>query len=317
MHDLSVGDSAEQPIGPLLPASPDLWLTGRQPSFHILVFARSILESPMASTNSDKFSPLVLIQKGSSVPFFCVHGAGGNVLNFRSIAMHLGEKQTFFGLQAKGVDGSTPLQSIEEMAALYLPEVLRTQPNGPFMLGGYSGGGNVAYEMAQQLVKLGKKVALLVLLDTFRSGITPRRPAMSDHLRLLGSKGPAYLAKRARARLARFQWESVESMKRKFYTMLGQPMPYELRELDMTRTFWDASDRYVPTAYAGGPVNLYRASEIAEIYQHAGPKLGWDGLIPELTVVEVPGDHDSLVHEPNVTVMTSHLRASLIAAARA
>ena len=65
------------------------------------------------------------IQKqGSKPPFFCVHGAGGNVLNFRDLAQYLGDDQPFYGLQARGVEGKrAPHERIEDMAAEYIAAI--------------------------------------------------------------------------------------------------------------------------------------------------------------------------------------------------
>ncbi len=114
------------------------------------------------------WSPLVAIQpSGSRPPFFCMHGAGGNVLSYRKLAQYLGSDQPFYGLQSQGLDGSSePLKTIEEMAALYVGEIRRVQPRGPYFLGGYCMGGTVAYEVAQQLHAAGEEVALLALFDT-------------------------------------------------------------------------------------------------------------------------------------------------------
>jgi thioesterase domain-containing protein len=264
-----------------------------------------------ASGVSSEFTPLVLIQKGrSALPFFCVHGAGGNVLNFRDIARRLGTDQTFYGLQAQGVDGSAALTTIEEMAALYLPEVLRAQPKGPFLLGGYSGGGVVAYEMAQRLHRSGHEVGLLVLLDTFCAGLKPLPTSMKHHLNRFMQEGPKYLGRRAKAKLTRRVDEISNVLKIRFYMSQNQPLPFELRDLQLARAFLEAADRYAPEPYPG-PVTLYRASEVSPTFRHAGPKLGWDDLTPQMKVVEVPGDHDTLVYEPNVNVMTSHLGNAL------
>jgi non-ribosomal peptide synthetase component F/thioesterase domain-containing protein len=118
-------------------------------------------------TSSD-WSPLVEIQpNGSRPPFFCIHGGGGNVLIYRDLSRHLGFDQPFFGLQAQGLDGERPcLQTIEEMASLYVKEVRRFKPQGPYYLGGYCMGGTVAYEMARQLKAQGEEVALVGLFDT-------------------------------------------------------------------------------------------------------------------------------------------------------
>ncbi len=115
-----------------------------------------------------EWSPLVPIQKNGTKPiFFCAHGAGGNVLIYRDLSRLLGDDQPFYGLQSRGLDGMlSPCTTIEEMASLYVSEIRKVQPRGPYFLGGYCMGGTVAYEMAQQLTALGEKVALLAVFDT-------------------------------------------------------------------------------------------------------------------------------------------------------
>src|SRR5437762_11262483 len=66
------------------------------------------------------WSPLVPIQPaGSRPPFFCVHGAGGNVLIFRDLCQDLGSGQLFCVFQAPGLDGSCPaLLTLEDVAGI-------------------------------------------------------------------------------------------------------------------------------------------------------------------------------------------------------
>jgi phthiocerol/phenolphthiocerol synthesis type-I polyketide synthase E len=114
------------------------------------------------------WSPIVAIQpNGTRPPFFCMHGAGGNVLIYRELSELLGPDQPFYGLQSQGLDGSVPpLTTIEEMATLYVKEIRRIRPKGPYLIGGYCMGGTIAYEVAQQLRAQGQEVALLALFDT-------------------------------------------------------------------------------------------------------------------------------------------------------
>src|SRR2546421_5044882 len=87
-------------------------------------------------TAGSGWSPLVAIQpSGSRQPFFCFHGAGGNVLIYRGLAKYLGPDQPFYGLQSQGLDGTrAPLTKIEDMAALYVKEIRKAQPHGPYFL---------------------------------------------------------------------------------------------------------------------------------------------------------------------------------------
>ena len=114
------------------------------------------------------WSPMVEIQpEGSRPPLFCVHGGGGNVLIYRDLSRRLGSDQPFYGLQCQGLDGKRPLITrIEDMAALYVKEIQKVQPHGPYFLGGYCMGGTVALEIAQLLRAQGEQVALLALFDT-------------------------------------------------------------------------------------------------------------------------------------------------------
>ena len=114
------------------------------------------------------WSPLVAVKpSGSKKPFFCVPGTGGNPLYFYFLAHHLGSEQPFYGLQALGLDGeSKPHTQVETMATCYIEAIQSIQPEGPYLLGGHSFGCNVAFEMAQQLQKLGHEVSLLALFDT-------------------------------------------------------------------------------------------------------------------------------------------------------
>jgi non-ribosomal peptide synthetase component F/thioesterase domain-containing protein/acyl carrier protein len=119
------------------------------------------------------WSPLVTIQTGTSAkpPLFCIHGGGFNVLIYRDLALNLGSQQTVYGLQARGLDGNTPIRDrLEDIATDYIQQIQTIQPEGPYFLSGLSNGGNIALEMAQQLQKQGQKVALLAMFDTYAPG---------------------------------------------------------------------------------------------------------------------------------------------------
>jgi pimeloyl-ACP methyl ester carboxylesterase len=113
-------------------------------------------------------SSLVPIQPTGSRPaFFCVHGPDGEVSMYEELAHHLSPEQPFYGLQSQGLDGKhPPLTTIEDMAARYLKEIRKLQPQGPYFLGGHSMGGTIAFEIAQRLQRSGEVVGLLALFDT-------------------------------------------------------------------------------------------------------------------------------------------------------
>ncbi|MGI9089258.1 MAG: non-ribosomal peptide synthetase [Chthoniobacterales bacterium] len=116
------------------------------------------------------WASLVPLQpEGTKPPLFFSHGWGGNVFCFQPLAHLLPPDQPSYGLQAVGLDGKTVRHtSIEEMAAHYVEEIRSFQPEGPYYLAGYSMGGLIAFEIGQQLFRLGQRVAMLALLDTAR-----------------------------------------------------------------------------------------------------------------------------------------------------
>jgi amino acid adenylation domain-containing protein len=121
------------------------------------------------------WSSLVPLQpQGSRPPLFLVHGWGGDVFVFLELAKLLPPDQPTYGVQAVGLDGRSARHiTIEEMATHYVREIVSFQPDGPIYLAGFSMGGVIAYEIAQQLHRLGRRVALLALLDSGPTGKTP------------------------------------------------------------------------------------------------------------------------------------------------
>jgi amino acid adenylation domain-containing protein/non-ribosomal peptide synthase protein (TIGR01720 family) len=118
--------------------------------------------------DEQQWSSLIPIKSsGSKSPFFCVPGAGGNPLYLYNLAHHLDRDRPFYALQSVGLDGkSEPHSCIEDMAADYIQSIQSLQPQGPYLLGGHSFGGQVAFEMALQLQKMGQEVSLLAFLDS-------------------------------------------------------------------------------------------------------------------------------------------------------
>ena len=112
-------------------------------------------------------SPIVKInENGHHLPFYCVHGHFGNVLNFATLSLELGENQPFYGLEGIGLSGAEiPLTKIEEIAKRYISDLKKVQPKGPYSIGGYCFGTLVALEMAKQLEQSGEEVAHLVMFD--------------------------------------------------------------------------------------------------------------------------------------------------------
>jgi thioesterase domain-containing protein/NAD(P)-dependent dehydrogenase (short-subunit alcohol dehydrogenase family)/acyl carrier protein len=263
--------------------------------------------------------PMHATEGGAKQPFFLVAGMFGNVLNLRHLADLVGKDRPFYAIQARGLyGGDQPHESFEEMAADYLEEIRRVQPRGPYLLGGFSGGGIAAYEMAQQLSAAGERVAALVFLDTptaTQPDALSARDKLLVHLQRLRGQGPVYLARWLHQRV---RWEIERRRARDEETSQS----FEFRSSEIEAAFYRALARYETRPYAG-PVALFRPP-LPVAYQLGGgrvlnahrefiyPDNAWSRYVTgDLEVSEVPGDHDSMVLEPNVRVLAERLKACL------
>jgi len=117
--------------------------------------------------NTDSPAPVVTIQTGvSKQPFFFLHGdrEGGSFYCF-TLARDLGSDQPFYVLEPYRFDGSHVLPTFEALASAHVKSMRAIQSEGPYFLGGFCGGGAIAFEMAQQLRAEGQSVDLLALIE--------------------------------------------------------------------------------------------------------------------------------------------------------
>jgi len=260
------------------------------------------------------WSPLVPIQpQGTQHPFFCVHGADGTVLGYRALARHLGRERPFYGLQARGVDeAQEPLTDIPVMASLYLQAVRELQPEGPYLLGGWSIGGLVAFEMAQQLVTQGQQVALVVLFDTWLAIDIENMEASSPEKQLFLPDDPVFLTEMIRKlaqgdlselsalQLSSEQIEGIQRTIRLFPDSSPEQIHRLLRLYQINR---QASYQYVPHPYSG-QVLLFACEE-----RPTSSLSSWATVVPKgLSIQQTTGSHYSMLSEPHVKKLAEHLR---------
>jgi len=242
-------------------------------------------------------SCLVPIQpKGDKPPFFCIHGLGGHVLGMAALARHLGEDQPFYGLESAGRDGEQPpLTQIEAMAARYISEIQTVQPEGPYLLGGYSMGGVIAFEMAQQLQAEGREVALLAIFDSECPVRTSgwRRRSVLTKVR----NSPDLLQRNPETN----RWFISE----KFETYVMRKTGYSSVE---TPNRW-AVNRYKPDPYSG-KITFFWANDRPEGLSDS--RWGWRELAEQgMDIQRVPGDHVTILREPHLQVLAERLKDCL------
>ncbi len=257
-------------------------------------------------------------QVGDRTPLFIVAGMFGNVLNLSHLAHLLGEERPFYALQARGLYGDLePHETFEEMARDYIAEIQMVQPQGPFLLGGFSGGGIVAYEIARQLLEQNQQIDNVILLDTPLPAVAHFSVADKASMLWQGFQrsGLNFMLEKMRNRV---DWERQQYLRRRE----NQHIENGGRAQFQSRRIGDAFMRAV-LHYRIQPVpanvSLFRPRLDVRFRLSAGrlvdaernllyPDNGWTPFVQGLSVTEVPGDHDSMVLEPNVRVLAAGLR---------
>ncbi|MCP4641833.1 MAG: amino acid adenylation domain-containing protein [bacterium] len=104
---------------------------------------------------------------GTKPALFCIAPLGGVTFPYYNLLPHFDEDRPLYALQDPGLEDGVPSpESMNELAVYYIEAMRSIQPEGPYLIGGWSFGGLVAFEMACQLEAAGHEVALLALMDT-------------------------------------------------------------------------------------------------------------------------------------------------------
>ena len=283
----------------------------------------------------ERRSVLVGLQPiGSKPPLFCVHPIGGNVFHYIGLARLLGNDQPFYGLQMPDLEGKEErFTTLEGIATDYIVELQTVQPEGPYLLSGWSTGGVIAFEMAQQLKQQGQAVALLALFDS----MVPTSYSHTDQLTEasgmddealtkyildqfdIPAPNPAFYQDDSNVQL---MYAFEQAMMRRFI-----PLDMHLDEFRMLARMrkmnFDAVYSYKPQIYPG-QITLFRATEgdaIIDVSETTHPldvpiertlTRGWDQLALEgIKVYKVAGNHNTLFSSTNVPVLASSLRDCL------
>ncbi|MEM7365869.1 MAG: KR domain-containing protein [Pseudomonadota bacterium] len=264
---------------------------------------------PMHSTKSDH-----------ETPFFFVAGMFGNVLNLRHLAQLIGSDRPFYGLQARGLYGDhSPHETFEEMAADYIAEMMTVQSGGPYLLGGFSGGGITAYEICRQLLQAGHEVKRLVMLDTPLPHEEPLSTVdkFAIQWQNIQRGGVAYFREWA---VKRVEWE-LRKMRGQTLKSSDGEGPTEFQNKSIEEAFRRALGKYQLESL---PIDLklFRPRQI-DAYQLSDGRTAnakkvinrgdnrWTPYVSDLEIFEMPGDHDSMVLEPNVRVLANKLAECL------
>jgi amino acid adenylation domain-containing protein len=251
----------------------------------------------MAGRKGDRPRPnslMVAMQnQGSKPPFFFCANAYEEAAGLRD---YLGNKQPFYLMESGYFTLESNSRQIKALAAHHLEDILTVQPQAPYQLGGYSTGGLIAWEIAQQLRAMGKEVALLAIIDTDGSH-------------------PIYQNYQQVNYTLRTNWDKISQLQ---VTDKFNYLKARIEEKTRFSPEQYTADPYVIQPYPGG-VALFLATETDhrfflshKIKFWLCPRSGWHQKIaPQLKIERVPGDHFNMLDAPNVQILGAKLKQYL------
>jgi acetoacetyl-CoA synthetase len=290
-------------------------LTGRDLPIESLLYAPTIerLALLMRAGKTVSSSSLVILREGNRErPLFIAHSLNGTVLELWALVREMDCHCAVYGIQGRGLrEGEVPNSSVEDMAAGYVEQIRSVQPHGPYALAGFSLGGLIALEMAQQLLQRGEKIELVVLLDTqldercltFQDWLSHRRYLVALELREIRARSWRqrfnYILLKADNFADRLRVVAGKSPKRSGIdeqALRGVlTLPPRIRMIVLGLRV--AMVAYRPKPYSG-KVTFFHAA--IRNPRWPDPLRVWKSVCRELEVVEIPGGHNDLILPPNV-----------------
>ncbi|MEM9133783.1 MAG: amino acid adenylation domain-containing protein [Actinomycetota bacterium] len=281
----------------------------------------ALLASALRDGSYGSLRYLLTVQKGepgegqAPPPIVGVHVLGVNNEYFVPLAERLGPRQSVYGLTL-GRIGTTDLTDIDEIADAYAEELQAALPDGPVILAAVSLGSVVTLELARRLRAVGREVLLVVLFDARGPGGSPD-PSIADRLRVHGSqlvtRRRHYLAPRIKDQARSLQnrgrlvWGGIRERR-------GQDVSEEVRLIRADRAHQADQEAHEIASYDGA-VALFRADE--EIFDDPAWRedgMGWSHIaVGPFHKLDVPGEHLSILAEPNVADLARKLEETVSA----
>jgi amino acid adenylation domain-containing protein len=242
--------------------------------------------------------------KGAKRPFFCAPPTSGNAQCYYELARHMDPERPVYGLQSPGLDGrQNLLKDYETIVDHFINEIRSVQSEGPYLLGGYSMGGSVAYEMARQLRRQGQMVSLVALIDSYPNTVDEAALVKDDAellFELFANNGITlsldYLRRLSPEERLVFIKQQGE---RANLFPPGVELDEMRRHFNCFKANYIAAESYQPGPYSGRVV-LLRSSERAAIT----PVPGWEKLVDgRFDIHTAPGTHETMVKAPHVRAL--------------
>lgn len=258
---------------------------------------------------------------------FFIHDGSGDIQAYVPLAGLIHNRNSW-GIRSETMDHTAPVNTgLDELAAGYLAKIRKLQPQGPYSLIGWSTGGAIAYEIVRQLELAGEYADNLILVDTELNAGEERQPdskkqqqfTAADEAGLLSLLTEMPVQEGETTMSIQEIWDSAITViqKNKISPVkIAEKIPdgilqlipgYEkldskslIRCFNTVRTLINASDNYTFNGTVNVPVIFFKTEESAAATAHIRAILG-----EQVTIIELPGDHFSILRYPEVTAISA------------
>lgn len=239
-------------------------------------------------------------QGGSRNPLFLVPGHGGDIFTYVLLSRYLDQQRPVYVFrfpEAARLDDETANRTLKDMATLYVNELTAFQPTGAFDLGGFCFGGELAFEIAQQLHQRGRKTGVVAII----------------HVNLPGTYVVRGWGKRIASQVRKITSgtfrDKIQNLKSLAVTIVERSSRYVVPSVSRRFVPRPAYQSYFPL-YFHGAIHLFHTRPDSLDLDH-DPYMGWKGLADRIELFSLPGDRYTTFTEPHVQLLAEHLNYCL------
>jgi amino acid adenylation domain-containing protein len=236
---------------------------------------------------------MIELSPGTGQPLFLFHVMGGSLAKYFPLAeAWTGPVHGFVSRPLVEQTNAAFATDLPTMAAAYREELVRHQPEGPYVLGGWSMGGTIAYEVARQLRNLGHQTRLFMIDSQIIKGTPPPLTAEARHLAFLTVLAFAPPPETAASAIRAAEPGDTARVARETAIRHGL-LPAEV-DLDGYEWLMRVMEHELALLAAYEPAPLDQPALLfvaAEEPNRADPVPAWQAACPALSVEFVPCDH--------------------------
>ncbi len=233
--------------------------------------------------------------KGSKKPLIFVHPGHGGAESYVEFSNLLSADQPFYAVESHDLYSPEPfIESIEALAAKYIDHIKAVQSKGPYHLGGWSFGGLIAFEMAQQLTRQGDKVEAVYLLDTFLLNKEEKKQQLviNKIIKEIMKKNTFYNQLPPEYRKRVEQASSIQAKSMASYE--AHPYPGRI-VLFKAKKIWTFSE-------------IKQTEKVKDFRKYmdkafSKEKNGWEPYVTYLETIKVEGDHQSIMKGESLKII--------------